>query len=191
MICCATPPAAVTSRSLSPASVSIDERNEPPAALPASSIASTTETPSATASTINKERAGSRSMGRTIRRKNSVNCGMSGGRNVFDVTVSHADNGIHKRRGLSAVRRHDNRHPLVGGDAAKQFEDGIAGGRVEISGWLIGEQNPRRVDQSSCDGDALHLAASDLMRHAICKIEEIDGCQLLEGLRARVAISRE
>jgi hypothetical protein len=63
-----TPPVATTSRSLSPASVSIDEWKEPVAAAPARSIASTTATPSAMAKIVSAVRTGSRNRGRTSKR---------------------------------------------------------------------------------------------------------------------------
>jgi hypothetical protein len=63
-----TPPGVAISSSLSPASVSIEERNDPVAASPARSIASTTATPNATASTVSPARTGSRKSGRAINR---------------------------------------------------------------------------------------------------------------------------
>src|SRR5947208_1236136 len=58
------PPEVTTSRSLSPASVSIELRNEPAAAPPARSIASTTATPKAIAKIVSEERTGSRKSAR-------------------------------------------------------------------------------------------------------------------------------
>jgi hypothetical protein len=46
----------------------MDDRNEPAAAVPAKSIASTTATPSAIAKSANEVRTGSRNNGRTIKR---------------------------------------------------------------------------------------------------------------------------
>src|SRR5260370_30759 len=60
-----TPPAVTISRSFSPASVSMDERNEPAPAVPAKSMASTTATPSAIANNVKETRTSSPNHGRT------------------------------------------------------------------------------------------------------------------------------
>ena len=66
--CSGTPPVAIISKSLAPTNVSIDEWNDPAAAVPAKSIAKTTATPSAIASTVRVVRVGSLHSGRTIKR---------------------------------------------------------------------------------------------------------------------------
>ena len=65
------PPFARISRSVFPARVSIEERNEPVAESPASSIATTTATPRATAKMVRAVRIGSWRSGRRIRVRKS------------------------------------------------------------------------------------------------------------------------
>src|SRR5215469_4657364 len=112
-----TPPPAVTSRSLSPVIVSIDERNDPAAALPARSIASTTAAPTATAAITSSDRAGSRRAGRTIRRKKSVMAAISGTR---DAPVAHLYHRIDQRGGLGAMCGHQDGRLLFVAYPAKQ-----------------------------------------------------------------------
>src|SRR5689334_25085973 len=45
---------------------------------------------------------------------------------------------------------------------------------VEIAGWLIGEQDRRIVEQRARDGDALLLAAGELIRMVASAIGEAD-----------------
>ena len=47
---------------------------------------------------------------------------------------------------------------------AQQREDGFAGGRIEISGGLIGEKNFRAIHQRARDGGALLFAAGEFAR---------------------------
>src|SRR5579872_5840587 len=109
-----TPPTARTSRSELPTNVSIDERNDPAAALPASSIASTTATPRATAKMISDVRSGSRKNVRRISRWNMRRRDISGAVDLFNPAVAHLDHRVTKACGLAAVRRHDHRDtPLV------------------------------------------------------------------------------
>src|SRR3954471_16261642 len=114
-----TPPPAVTSRLLSPAMVSSDDRNDPAAAFPARSMASTTAVPTATAAATSNDRPGSRSAGRTIRRKNSVSAAISG---MHDAPIAHTDHAIHHRRRLHAMRGHQDRGSLLIADLAEQLD---------------------------------------------------------------------
>src|SRR4051794_38901482 len=123
-----TPPAAVTSRSLSPASVSIEDRNDPAAALPARSIARTTAAPTPTAAITSSDRAGSRKAGRMIRRQKSAREVMSGRHNA---AIAHLNHGIDHGGCLEAVRSHQDRGlPLVA-YVSQQLQNRDAGGRVE------------------------------------------------------------
>ena len=54
-----------------------------------------------------------------------------------------------------------------------------AGPRVEVAGRLVGEENRRVRDQRARDGDALLLAAGELIRMVIGAIAETDGRRAL------------
>ena len=49
------------------------------------------------------------------------------------------------------------------GEFAEEVEDELAGVGVEVSGGLVGEDNLGVVDEGACDGDALLLAAGELV----------------------------
>ena len=57
------------------------------------------------------------------------------------------------------MRDHHDGHAHGGLNFAQQRENGFAGGGIEISRGLIGEENLRAIDQSACDGGALLFAA--------------------------------
>ena len=50
------------------------------------------------------------------------------------------------------------------GAFAQQIQDLVAAGGVEIAGGLVGDEDFGRMHQGAGDGDALHLAAGELMR---------------------------
>ena len=59
------------------------------------------------------------------------------------------------------MRDHDDE--LIFGYLLEYLHYLHAGVRVERTGWFVGEQNIGVVDQSSCNGDALHLTAGHLV----------------------------
>src|SRR3954447_10079592 len=183
-----TPPAAVTSRSLSPASVSIEDRNEPAAALPARSIASTTAAPTATAAITSSDRAGSRNAGRMIRRRKSATTFMSGRHNA---PVAHANHGIYDGGCFHAVRGHqDGGLPLVA-YLAQQLQNRPSGGGVKIARGLVGKNNAGAMNQGPGDRHPLHLTAGELMGHAVRQISKSHRGQPVHRSRARIALARE
>src|SRR5579863_7027903 len=159
-----TPPAAVTSRSLSPTMVSIDDWNDPAAALPARSMASTTAEPTATATITSRDRAGSRSAGRTMRRNKSARAAISG---LHDAPIAHVNDGIDHRRSLRAMSSHQDGSLLLIANLPQQLENRRASRRVKVSRRLVGEKNAGHMDESARDGYALHLSTGKLMGHAV------------------------
>src|SRR5580704_10606935 len=98
----------------------MDERNDPAAALPARSMASTTATPSATAAATSSDLARSRSAGRTISRKNSISAAISRRHNL---TVAHANDRIGDSSRFGAVGRHHDCHPVLVADLPEQLDN--------------------------------------------------------------------
>ena len=47
------------------------------------------------------------------------------------------------------------------------------------------------MDESAGNGDALHLASRELMRHAVREVGKFDGGEAVQGQRARVGVSGE
>src|ERR1700751_2072468 len=149
----------MTSRSLPPARVSIDERNDPAAAVPARSMASTTATPSAMARTVSAVRTGSASSGRTIKRKKRRRLALSAPSNFLYFSVLQPHHDIGERRGFRAMRSHDRRGVVLARQTPEQLQDDVTGRCVEISGGLIGQQKTGTMNQRACDSHPLHLSA--------------------------------
>src|ERR1700733_1041079 len=91
-------------------------------------------------------------------------CRQRGGRKVPEVlfdnaAVAHADRAVPVGRGFRVVRDHQDGLGEARVEVAQNLENrgGIFG--VEITGWLVGQQNRGMIDQRSRYGDALLLAA--------------------------------
>jgi len=89
------------------------------------------------------------------------------------------------------VSGHERCDFSFGSQALQQTENHGAGCGVQISSGLIGEKNFWIVYKSAGDGDALHLSAGKLMRHAVFEAGEFDGGEPIECEPARVRISRK
>ena len=61
----------------------------------------------------------------------------------------------------------------------QQFQDYTAGRRVQIAGRLIGQQDPRRMDQRPRDRHALHLPTGKLVRIAVAQTVEFHPVQIV------------
>lgn len=72
------------------------------------------------------------------------------------------------------MRDHDDGHPGIFLDFAKQREDGFTGGTVEIAGGLVGKKNSGAIDQRAGDGRALLLPAGKLARAMADALFEFD-----------------
>src|SRR3954464_3076974 len=59
------------------------------------------------------------------------------------------------------VGDHGPEHGPLPGDVAQQLPQSRAGGRIEVAGGLIGEQDLGRKEQGPGDGDALLLPARE------------------------------
>ena len=85
---------------------------------------------------------------------------------LFDSAITHVHDYVAQRRRFAAVRRHQDRGVLLGGNSPQQCQDQIAGDGVQISGWFIGEQQFGFMHQRASDCDTLHLAAGELVGKA-------------------------
>ena len=68
----------------------------------------------------------------------------------------------------------------VFGGAEEEDEEEVAGGGVEVADGFVGEEEFGLVDESAGNGDALHLPAGELMRHAVAVVVELDPVQRFE-----------
>ena len=72
-------------------------------------------------------------------------------------------------------------------DRAQQVEDLVRGGRVELAGGFVGEQNGRLVGERDGDRDALLLAARQAVRPVVGTFGQADS---LEQVLRRAAAGR-
>ena len=101
----------------------------------------------------------------------------------LDLSVADVDDAVRVRRDVGFVRDEDDR---VAGlvQLGEQPHDFDAGLRVEVAGRLVGEQDRRVVDERARDGDALALAARELVRPVVIAVAQLD---LVERLRWRAS----
>src|ERR1044071_10042617 len=66
-------------------------------------------------------------------------------------------------------------------------DDLVAGLLIEIAGRLVGEDERRVVDQRTGDGDALALAAGELVRAVLGAVDQADALERFHGPLAPVA----
>jgi hypothetical protein len=109
----------------------------------------------------------------------------------FDQAVAEGDDAVGAAGEVVVVGGDEGRGALVADEAGKGLEHLVAGGRVEIAGGFVGEDDARIVGGGAGDGDALLFAAGELgrtMGAAPADAEEVE--QLvgaLVGLRLALA----
>ena len=72
------------------------------------------------------------------------------------------------------VRRDDQRRLSFRDDRIKQFDDFLAGMRIEIAGGFIGENQFRLIDERPGDGHALALATGQFRRAMVHALGQAD-----------------
>ena len=97
-----------------------------------------------------------------------------------DPAVQHVDDAA-SLRGQALVVGHDEEGGAVAIEPAKEVEDLAAGGGVELTGRLVGEQDRRPVGQRAGDGHPLHLSTGELGGTVPRAVAEPDVLQQLPG----------
>ena len=87
---------------------------------------------------------------------------------------------------LGVVGHHHDGRP-AGVEPLEQGEDLVAGGRVEVAGGLVRQDDRRLAHQGPGDGDALALAARELARPVAAAVPQPDR---VDGLGGRAAAAR-
>ena len=85
-------------------------------------------------------------------------CGFSGARIFDDATVSKGNDAVAAPGNGVFVGHHDDGFS-DGAEVVKHAEDLLAGGRIEISGGFVSEQQKWIIDERAGDGDALLLSS--------------------------------
>ena len=93
-------------------------------------------------------------------------------------------------RGEPLVVRHHDERGAVGIEASEEVEDLLAGGRVELAGGLVGEEDRRPVGERAGDRHPLHLAAGELRRPVLRAVSEPDVREQLAGARPALGARR-
>src|SRR5215469_7405506 len=88
-------------------------------------------------------------------------------------SVAHMYLTFGARRGVGAVRRHENRLPALG-ELHENREHYFTVVRIEIAGRFIGEHNGRFVYDRACNRGALQLAAGNIRRKGVGSIHDAD-----------------
>src|SRR5438105_4885377 len=84
---------------------------------------------------------------------------------------------------VTVVGGHQDRRLGLVIDLEEELHDLPAGGRVEVAGGLVGDDEPRLVHEGPCDGDALLLAAGELTGILVELAGQSDGLQRLAAAR--------
>ncbi len=87
----------------------------------------------------------------------------TGGIVAFDLAIPHVNDALGVGRHVAVVRDDDDREPRRV-QLLEHPQDFFARPRVEVSGWLVGQQKLRPVHERACNGDALLLTAGHLAR---------------------------
>ena len=76
-----------------------------------------------------------------------------------------------------AVSYADQKHVLLATEFQQQIANGVSGGVIEVSGWLVSQKNFWLVDEGSANGDSLSFSAGKLRRAMSHAVRETDSLQ--------------
>src|SRR6516225_502605 len=94
--------------------------------------------------------------------------------------VSEPEHAVRDAEGhLLVVRYHDHRRAKLDVDLANQFHDFRRGSSIEIACRLVGQKEPRAMDDRPCDRHPLLFAAAELGRAVPGSLAEADAFQRL------------
>src|SRR6185312_10459811 len=100
-----------------------------------------------------------------------------------NLAIAEIDIACAERRDVGLVRHHHNGDSLLPVQALENGHDFDAGPRIERAGGLIRQYDLRIVDQRPRNGDALLLAAGELIRMVIRAVGQSYRGQSLQGAR--------
>src|SRR4051812_33201072 len=98
-----------------------------------------------------------------------------------DTTVAQADHPLRSRSETAIVRHEHDRRARFAIDRLEQLDDASARVTIEITCWLVSEENAWCIDERAGDGDALLLAAGELRRKVVKAVAEPDAAKELDG----------
>ena len=89
------------------------------------------------------------------------------------------------------MRGQDRGSVLFAREAPEQFKNNVPRSRVQITGWFVGEDQARRMDQRTRNGHALHLPSGKLVRITIAEALQLHPLEALPCSLARACFSRK
>ena len=102
-----------------------------------------------------------------------------------DLSVTDGDDAIGELGQLALVRHQHHGHTALAIERADGGHDLERGLRIEIAGRLVGQHDGRIIDQRAGDGDALLLAAGELVGLVALAVAPGRACA---ACRARAAV---
>ena len=124
------------------------------------------------------------SAGRAARPRRAERLG--DGHVAHDAAVAHDDVRLAEAGDVELMGDHDDGHAVVV-ELLEHAHDLDAGARIQVAGGLVGEEERRLVDEGAGDGDALLLAAGELVGQVVGAVGKAD---LRRGSAWRARASR-
>src|SRR6185312_7838435 len=103
---------------------------------------------------------------------------------VYHGAIAEADDAAGAARERGVVRDEYYGGARIAIERLDERDDALAGVRVEIAGWFIGEEHARRVREGARQRDALLFAAGQLRRIVMCPVRESHTVEQVVRLRA-------
>src|SRR6266566_9577915 len=91
-----------------------------------------------------------------------------------DLSVHQPNNPISVGCTHGVVSHHEDGHAQLLTATSEQSPDAMARGRIEVARRLVAQDDTRARDESTGDGDALHLAPRQLAGLVLSAVQQID-----------------
>jgi hypothetical protein len=106
----------------------------------------------------------------------------------MDPAIDEGDAAIGGGGNFGAVSDEDDGGFLLAGEPGDEFNDGGAGGGVEVARRFIGEENGGLMNEAAGEGGALKLAAGELVGSMMGSVGQSDGGQQFLGTLAGLSV---
>ena len=95
----------------------------------------------------------------------------------MDPAIDQGDTSVGSGSDFRAMSDQDDGGFLLAGEPGDEFDDGGAGGGVEVARRFIGEENGGLMNEGAGEGGALKLAAGELVGSMMGSVGQSDGGQ--------------
>ena len=106
----------------------------------------------------------------------------------MDPAIDEGDAAVGGGGNFGAVGDEDDGGFLLAGEPGDEFDDGGAGGGVEVARRFIGKENGGLMNEGAGEGGALKLAAGELVGSMMGPVGESDGGQQFLGTLAGLSV---